>query len=121
MFCLVVLALPLFWGGVGLAAEKPAKQKAGVSEKQTVPPDSLSGPGALTSTIFYTAKDSVIYNLDQRNMELWGKARIDNEDANVKAPKIVIDLNTSLFHANLSPSAFAAAADDADDDIDLSK
>ncbi len=99
MFCLVVLALPLFWGGVGLGAEKPAKQKAAVSGKQAVQLDSISGTGTLTSTILFTAKDSVIYNLDSRNMELWGNARIDNEDTNVKAPKIVIDLDTSLFHA----------------------
>ncbi len=99
IFCLVVLALPLFFGGIGNAAEQKAKQKTGVSEKQTVPLDSLSAQGTLTSTILYTAKDSVIYNLDSRNMELWGKARIDNKESNVKAPKIVIDLDTSLFHA----------------------
>ena len=99
IFSLLVLALSFFSGKAGFAAQQSAKQKTGVSEKKTVPLDSLSSQGTLTSTILYTAKDSVIYNLDLRNMELWGKARVDNEDTNVKAPKIVIDLDTSLFHA----------------------
>ena len=99
IFCLYLLAVPLLFWGVGHAAEPAAKQKTSVSEKKTAPLDSLSGQGALTSTILYSAKDSVIYNLDRRNMELWGKASIDNEDTNVKAPKIIIDLDTSLFHA----------------------
>ena len=88
IFCLFIVALSLIFVGVGHAASN-----------KTVPLDSLSGTGSLKSTVFYTAKDSVIYNLDRRNMELWGKARIDNEETNVKAPKIVIDLETSLFHA----------------------
>ena len=112
IFCLFVLALPLIWV-VGHAAERPAKRKTGVSEKQTVPLDSLSGTGAFKSTVLYTAKDSVIYNLDNRNMELWGKARIDNEDTNVKAPKIVIDLDTSLFHAYGNADTSKTAAEPA--------
>ena len=99
IFSLLVLVLSFFSGKAGFAAQQPTKQKIGISEKKTVPLDSLSSQGTLTSTILYTAKDSVIYNLDLRNMELWGKAQVDNEDTNVKAPKIFIDLDTSLFHA----------------------
>ena len=113
IFSLIVLALSFLLGGAGLASEQTVKQKTGVSAKQTVPLDSLSGPGALTSTILYTAKDSVIYNLDLRNMELWGKARVDNEDTNVKAPKIVIDIDTSLFHAYGNADTSKKAADPA--------
>ncbi len=88
IFSLFVLALTLCYVGIGYAASK-----------NNVPIDSLSGTESIKSTVFFTAKDSVIYNLDRRNMELWGSARIDNEDTNVKAPKIVIDLETSQFHA----------------------
>ncbi len=99
IFCLFVLALPLVFGVPGYASAQSVKLKTDASGKQTVLPDSLFVSGALKSTVLYTAKDSVIYNIDRRNMELWGKARIDNEDSNVTAPKIVIDLDTSLFHA----------------------
>jgi len=85
---ILLLAIPLFWGALGQAAERSEKGETGIS---------ISGD--LKSTVFYSAKDSVIYNLDRRNMELWGNARIDHEDANVKAPKIIIDLDSSLFHA----------------------
>ncbi len=86
-------AVPLFCG-VGLsAAEKSGKRNP------VEPVDSLSRAGGLTSTVLFAARDSVIYNIDGRTMELWGNARIDNEDTSVKAPKIIIDLNTSLFHA----------------------
>ena len=99
IFCLFILALPLVFGVVvGQAAERTARQNKG-SDRQTAPSDSLSATGTLQSTVYFTAKDSVIYKLDQRTMELWGKARIDHEESNVKAPKIVIDLDTSLFHA----------------------
>ena len=61
--------------------------------------DSLSGTGGLKSTIFFTAKDSVIYHLDRRNMELWGKATLDHEATSVHAPKIIVDFDTSKLHA----------------------
>jgi len=93
IFCLVLLAVPLLWWGRLSAAEKSAKLNP------VEPVDSLTGGGGLTSTVLFAARDSVIYNIDGRTMELWGKARIDQEDTSVKAPKIIIDLNTSLFHA----------------------
>ena len=93
IFCLFMLAVPLLWWGGLSAAEKSEKQNP------VQPVDSLSRTGALASTVLFAAKDSVIYNIDRRTMELWGKARIDNEETSVKAPKIIIDLNTSLFHA----------------------
>ena len=59
----------------------------------------ISGTGNFTNTVFFTAKDSVVYNFDNRNMELCGKATIDHEGTRVQAPKIVIDLDTSQLHA----------------------
>lgn len=57
-----------------------------------------SGNGPDT-TITYTARDSVIYNIDDRTMELWGKAAIRYEDMKLDAPRILIDYNTSIFDA----------------------
>jgi hypothetical protein len=54
---------------------------------------------ALKNVVVFTAKDSVLYNFDRRSMELWGRASIDYDGTSVKAPKIVIDGNTSLLHA----------------------
>ena len=49
--------------------------------------------------VTFAAQDSVVYNFDRRSMELWGKARLDHERAQVTAPKIVIDGTSSLLHA----------------------
>ena len=53
----------------------------------------------IKNVVVFTAKDSVVYNFDRRSMELWGKASFDYDGTSVKAPKIVIDGNTSLLHA----------------------
>jgi lipopolysaccharide assembly outer membrane protein LptD (OstA) len=98
-FCLCVSGLPLFLQESLHAAAKPEQRSNEMTGKRVVKADSLSGTGGLKSTIFFTAKDSVIYRLDRRNMELWGKATIDHEGTSVKAPKIIIDLDTSLLHA----------------------
>lgn len=73
----------------------------------------LSGMGALKSTILFAAKDSVVYNLYRRSMELWGKASIKQEETSVKAPKIVIDFDRSLLHAFGSTDSSKALADSA--------
>jgi len=99
IFSLLTGAAALLFSILLSAAALPEKQKTVASEQRTEPIDSFSVPGGLKSTLFFTAKDSVIYDLGLRTMELWGKARIDHEESNVKAPKIVIDLDTSLFHA----------------------
>ncbi len=81
------------------AADMPKEQSQKLTGKESAKADSLSGTGGLKSTIFFTARDSVVYNLDKRNMELWGKATLDHEGTTVKAPKIVIDLDTSKLRA----------------------
>ncbi|WP_076791439.1 putative LPS assembly protein LptD [Chlorobium sp. KB01] len=57
-------------------------------------------PTGIDSTIVYSARDSVIYNIDNRTMELRGKAAINHESMSIKAPDIVIDLNTALIKAS---------------------
>lgn len=51
------------------------------------------------TTIVYTARDSVVYNIGERTMELWGKASVKYEDMRLDAPKILVDYNTSVFDA----------------------
>jgi lipopolysaccharide assembly outer membrane protein LptD (OstA) len=93
------LAAPLFFPEALHAAENLERQNQKASGEIMVGADSLSGTGGLKNIILFTAKDSVVYNLDKRSMELWGKANVEHVDTIVKAPKIVIDLDTSLLHA----------------------
>ncbi len=51
------------------------------------------------TTIFYTARDSLLYNLGEKTMELWGEASITYEETKLEAPRIVIDYTTSVFDA----------------------
>jgi len=97
--------LPLLSQQALHAANMPKERSPKLPLKQGAGADSLSKSGGLKSTIFFVARDSVIYNLDKRNMELWGKAGLDHEGTTIKAPKIVIDLDTSRLHA------FSAVAD----------
>ena len=69
---------------------KPNESVSGSIEKNGSEPD---------TTIFYTARDSLVYNIGGRTMELWGKASIMYEDMKLDAPKILIDYNTSIFDA----------------------
>jgi len=87
------LAVPLICGVRLSAAEKSDKPNP------ADPVDSFAKAEGFKSTVLFAAKDSVIYNIDGRTMELLGNACIDHEETSVKAPKIIIDLNTSLFHA----------------------
>ncbi len=63
--------------------------------------DGAAGKGGSEpdTTIVYTARDSLIYEIGERTMELWGKASIRYEDMKLDAPKILIDYNTSVFDA----------------------
>jgi hypothetical protein len=89
----------LFQSGLYAAAQSE-RGKSGPDETKRVSVDSLSGTGGLKSTIFFTARDSVIYNLDRRTMKLWGKARIEHESRSVNAPEIELNLNTSMLEAS---------------------
>jgi hypothetical protein len=99
IFCLMMSGVPLLSQEALHAADKSGSRSPETSGKRSVQADSLSGMGGLKSTIYFTAKDSVLYKLDRRSMELWGKAGIDHEGTSIKAPKITIDLDTSLLHA----------------------
>jgi len=81
------------------AADMPKEQIQKLPLKQDAGADSLSRAEGPQRTISFMARDSVIYNLDKRKMELWGKATLDHEGTTIKAPKIVVDLDTSKLHA----------------------
>lgn len=99
LLCLVVSESSLFCREDLHAAGISGQRHQDSPGQQPVVADSLSGKGGLKSTILFTAKDSLIYNLDSRSMELWGKASVGKDETSVKAPKIVIDLDTTLLHA----------------------
>jgi len=66
-----------------------------------VEPDSSSAPrgGGPDTTVVYSARDSLVYDIEGRNMELWGDASIAYDDMKIDAPKIIVDYRTSLFDA----------------------
>ena len=86
-----VFCLPVFAAAVLHAADR--------SETSLLPTDSLSVKHGFENTILFTARDSVVYNLDRRTMELSGNARLARKDTSIKAPRIVVDFETSLLHA----------------------
>ncbi len=55
--------------------------------------------GGPDTTVVYSARDSLVYDIGGRSMELWGKASISYEEMKIDAPKIVIDYSTSIFDA----------------------
>lgn len=61
---------------------------------QPAAPDASGG-----SVVTFAARDSVVYQLDAKSVELWGKARATHEGATIKAPRIVIDRSTSKLNA----------------------
>ncbi len=81
-------SLPAF-SQVGSEAEVSAEEKVKESKSGSNP----------DTTIVYTARDSLVYNIGERTMELWGKASVRYEDMKLDAPKILVDYNTSVFDA----------------------
>ena len=78
-------------------------------KKQTT----ASGSGTSGSVVLFAARDSVVYNLESRSMELLGKATIDDQGTSIKAPRIVIDFDTSLLHAFGTPASSTIPAEKA--------
>lgn len=74
----------------------------GVEQKNGSSPD---------TTIVYTARDSLVYNIDGRTMELWGEASIRYEDMKLDAPKIVVDYTSSIFDAFAAEDSLGESTD----------
>ncbi len=88
--------LSLFFLSLLAAGLLPAVER---TEKSLLSTDSLSVKHGFENTILFTARDSVRYNLESRTIELWGKAHLGRKDTRVEAPRIVVDIETSLLHA----------------------
>ena len=86
--------------GLLLAATAPLPAFSQVKPDVNVPDGKEGKVGSkLDTTIVYTARDSLVYDIGKRTMELWGEASIKYEDMKLDAPKILIDYNTSIFDA----------------------
>lgn len=118
--CVVIFLLAVLVQFVQ-AQEKPVRAPAGVlplktDTARTPKPDTLSLPadslknqadsvsqarkGDIETTILYSARDSIISNLPDKIVKLYGQAAIKYGDIELKAEEIVIDYNLSTISAN---------------------
>ncbi|NTW83517.1 MAG: LPS-assembly protein LptD [Chlorobiaceae bacterium] len=98
LVCLIALAGPFSCIGSLCAAEQSERKLNSTAERK-ISTGSKLGASGLNEIVQFSAKDSLIYNLDGKSMELWGKARLNHEATTVKASKIVVDLESSQLHA----------------------
>ena len=85
LFLAFISSIPVF-------SQVRSEARAAVSEEER-------GGSELDTTIVYTARDSLVYDITERTMELWGQASVRYEDMKLDAPKILVDYNTSVFDA----------------------
>jgi len=71
--------------------------------------DSIQGD--ITTTIKYSAKDSIVFHVEERQVNMYGGSTIDYGDMSLKAANTVIDYNTNLISA-------AGAKDSTGKDVD---
>jgi lipopolysaccharide assembly outer membrane protein LptD (OstA) len=53
----------------------------------------------LDSTVVYTARDSLIYNINKRTADLFGKAKVKYKDSRIEGPRITIEQAKSTARA----------------------
>lgn len=111
LICLIVLAGPGFSTGNAFAAGRQEEKSAVVSRTKESKAGSVSEKLGLNSIVLYSARDSLIYNLQGKTMELWGKARLTHDNTTVSAPEITIDLETELLQARGSAVPSTNASD----------
>jgi hypothetical protein len=87
----------LFLAGLLSPVFIPVSSYAAVSG-QGEPSDTLSVSGPDT-TISFAARDSLVYRLDERKMELKGNASVEYDQMMIEAPDIMIDYETSVMEA----------------------
>ncbi len=81
----------------GESASKPQKTNG------AAPADSLAKRSDdLDSTVVYTARDSLIYNISKRTSDLFGKAKVNYKDSRIEGPRITIEQATSTAHTSAS-------------------
>ncbi|WP_245153564.1 putative LPS assembly protein LptD [Chlorobaculum sp. 24CR] len=90
----------------GESASKPQKAQG------DAPPDSLSKkPDDLDSTVVYTAKDSLIYNINKRTADLFGKAKVNYRGSRIEGPRITIEQAKSTARAMASRDSLGHPAE----------
>lgn len=66
--------------------------------------------GDLDTSIVYSARDSVVYDLKGKMIYLHGDGKIDYQDFNLKAPEISINLETSTLDAQTAYDSLVSKA-----------
>jgi lipopolysaccharide assembly outer membrane protein LptD (OstA) len=64
---------------------------------------SQSSPSGIDSVVAYAAADSIVYELSNRTMTLYGNSTIDYKELGLKAAQVDINWNTSVLHAHGVP------------------
>jgi lipopolysaccharide assembly outer membrane protein LptD (OstA) len=94
----LLLFIQSFDGMVPLRAgengSKPEKAK------KTATPESLKKHDDIDSTVVYAARDSLIYNVNKRTADLFGKARVDYQSSRLEGPRITVEHATTTAHAS---------------------
>jgi len=97
----LLLLVQSFEGFAPLRAGESASKPQ--SEKEAATPDSLARkPDDLDSTVVYTARDSLIYNVSKRTADLFGKAKVNYRDSRIEGPTITVEQGTSTARAKAS-------------------
>ncbi len=91
--CVIVLAaLP------ATAQTTPAPVKPATIDSSKVKLDSIKGD--ITTTIKYSAKDSIVFHVAEKVVNMYGDANVDYGDISLKAARTAIDYNTNLVNAS---------------------
>ncbi|MEI8033391.1 MAG: putative LPS assembly protein LptD [Chlorobiaceae bacterium] len=75
--------------------------------------DAPIGVAGLKSPVEFSAKDSLVYNLESKTMELWGRARLNHGQSSIRAPQILVELDKSLVRASGAPASSERPAEQA--------
>ena len=62
--------------------------------------DSINQTSEIETTINYSAKDSIFYDLKSQKIKLYGNSKIDYGEINLEAYEILVDWNNKTLDAN---------------------
>ncbi len=62
--------------------------------------DSIANTSEIETTINYSAKDSIFYDLKSQKIKLYGGSKIDYGEINLEAYEILVDWNDKTLDAN---------------------
>jgi hypothetical protein len=96
----LLLLIQSFEGIVPLRAGENAPKP--VKASGAARPDSLKKHDDLDSTIVYSARDSLIYHINNRTADLFGKAKADYQGSRITGPRITVEEAITTAHASAS-------------------